>query len=176
MSTLTSLYGSGGIPINGLAQFANAPVLYTDLDSKIWLKAGNVSDDFETYPDAISVTWGVGIAAYLQAFSVAGQETSPQGVFFKPDGTKMYVVGRTGDDVNEYDLSTAWNISTASFVQAFSVAGQETSPTGIFFKPDGTKMYVIGSTEDNINEYDLMQHIGLMSATGLDPHTYVRIK
>jgi hypothetical protein len=59
----------------------------------------------------------------------------------------MYVIGSSGDDVNEYDLSTAWDISTASYLQNFSVGAQETTPSGIFFKPDGTKMYVIGSGE-----------------------------
>jgi sugar lactone lactonase YvrE len=77
------------------------------------------------------------------------------GLFFKPDGTKMYVIGTVGDDVNEYDLSTAWDITTASYLQNFSVAAQEINPTSIFFKPDGTKMYVVGSVGDDVNEYDL---------------------
>jgi hypothetical protein len=67
----------------------------------------------------------------------------------------MYVIGSTGDDVNEYDLSSAWDISSATFLQSFSVAAQETNPEGVFFKPDGTKMYVVGSTGDDVNEYDL---------------------
>ncbi|MCH6574844.1 MAG: aminotransferase class V-fold PLP-dependent enzyme, partial [Bacteroidetes bacterium] len=48
-----------------------------------------------------------------------------------------------------------WRVSTAVFKQTFSVSGQETGPEGIFFKPDGTKMYVLGSSGDNVNEYDL---------------------
>lgn len=79
------------------------------------------------------------------SFSVAGQETGPRGMFFKPDGSKLYVVGSTGDDVNEYDLSTAWDVSTASYVQNFSVSAQSDFPTGVLFKPDGTNMYVVGS-------------------------------
>jgi len=65
----------------------------------------------------------------------------------------MYVVGYSGDDVNEYDLSTAWDISSSSYLQNFSVAAQDTGPTAIFFKPDGTKMYVIGSSGDAIWQY-----------------------
>jgi DNA-binding beta-propeller fold protein YncE len=103
----------------------------------------------------LSVAWDISTASFLQLFSVAGQEAEPQGVFFKPDGTKMYVVGSTGDDINEYDLSVAWNISTALFLQSFSVAAQDTVPTDVFFKPDGTKMYVLGSTGDDVNEYNL---------------------
>jgi len=41
------------------------------------------------------------------SFSVSSQELVPQDLFFKPDGTKMYIAGGAGDDINEYDLSTA---------------------------------------------------------------------
>jgi len=114
---------------------------------------GSSGDDVNEYD--LSTAWDVTSASYLQNFSVAAQETGPSGMFFKPDGTKMYVIGTTGDDVNEYDLSTAWDVTSASYLQNFSVSAQETGPTGIFFKPDGTKMYVIGSTGDDVNEYDL---------------------
>jgi hypothetical protein len=95
------------------------------------------------------------IASYAQSFSVLGQETFVQDLFFKSDGAKMYVVGSIGDDVNEYDLSTAWDISTASYLQNFSVVAQGNGPTGLFFHPDGIKMYVICQSSDSIHEYNL---------------------
>ncbi len=115
----------------------------------------------------LSTAWDISTASYLQNFSVAAQEAAPQGIFFKPDGTKMYVIGNTGDDVNEYDLSTAWDITTASYLQNFSVAAQEANPTGIFFKPDGAKMYVIGFSGDDVNEYDLSTAWDVTSASYL---------
>jgi 6-phosphogluconolactonase (cycloisomerase 2 family) len=114
---------------------------------------GNTGVDINEYN--LSTAWDISTASYLQNFSVSGQETNPLGFFFKPDGTKMYVIGLVGVDVNEYNLSTAWNISTASFVQVFSVAAQEATPRSVFFKPDGTKMYVAGSGGDDVNEYSL---------------------
>jgi sugar lactone lactonase YvrE len=114
---------------------------------------GNTGDDVNEYD--LSTAWDVSTASYLQNFSVAAQETTPTGIFFKPDGTKMYVIGQSGDDVNEYDLSTAWDVSTASYLQNFSIAAQEANPTGMFFKPDGTKMYILGAIGDDVNEYDL---------------------
>ena len=103
----------------------------------------------------LSTAWNVFTAVFVQSFSVAAQEIYPYGVFFKPDGLKMYVLGDAGRDVNEYNLSTAWNVSTAVFVQSFSVAAQETSPLGLFFKPDGLKMYVVGNAGKDVNEYNL---------------------
>jgi len=110
-------------------------------------------DDINEY--SLSTAWDITTASFVQSFSVSTQEATPLSFFFKPDGTKMYVTGYTGDDVNEYNLSTAWDVSTASFVQNFSVATQETVPEGLSFKSDGTKMYVLGSTSDSIHEYNL---------------------
>ena len=114
---------------------------------------GDVGNDVGEYN--LSTAWDVSTSVYNQSLEVSAQEISPSDVFFKPDGTKMYIVGSAGDDVNEYDLSTDWDVSTASFLQNFSVAGQESIPQGVFFKPDGTKMYVTGNSSDNVNEYNL---------------------
>ncbi len=114
---------------------------------------GNTDDEVNEYN--LSTAWDVTTAVFLQSFSINAQDTAPQGLFFKPDGTKMYITGAVGDDVNEYDLSTAWDASTAVFLQLFSVSAQDTIPTGLFFKPDGTKMYIVGNSGDDINEYNL---------------------
>ena len=135
------------------AQETNPSGVFFKPDGTKMYVIGSTGDDVNEYD--LSTAWDITTASYLQNFSVSAQETNPQDIFFKPDGTKMYVVGSSGDDVNEYDLSTAWDISTASYLQNFSVSAQEASPQGIFFKPDGTKMYVVGSSGDEVNEYDL---------------------
>ena len=108
----------------------------------------------------------------LQLFSVSAQDTSPNGIAFKPDGTKMYISGSAGDDINEYNLSTAWDISTAVYSQLFSVSSQDTSPRGIAFKPDGLKMYVTGGS-NKINEYDLSTAWDISTASFLQLFTVI---
>ena len=109
-----------------------------------------------TGADVLSGGFDLANAVYDSvSFSVVAQEVVPQDLFFKTDGLKMYVSGSTGDDVDEYDLSTAWDISTASFVQSFSVAAQASGTTGLSFKPDGLKMYVSDQTTDTIYQYSL---------------------
>ena len=105
------------------------------------------------YEYDISVPWDVSSASYTQSFDVSSQETGPNALFFTPDGAKMYVAGNIGDSVNEYNLSTAWDVSTASYVQNFSVAAQSPFPWGLFFKPDGSKMYVLDLTNATIYQY-----------------------
>ncbi len=58
----------------------------------------------------------------------------------------MFVIGWAGDDVNEYTLSTGFDVSTASYDSNFSVSSHEASATGLAFNPNGTKMFVTGSS------------------------------
>ena len=104
---------------------------------------------------SLSVPWDISSTSYVQQFSVGAQDTAPISVTFKPDGTKMYVAGLTGIDVNEYDLSTAWDVSTASYLQNLIVSAQESILQGVLFKPDGKKMYLTGISSDYVSEYDL---------------------
>ena len=136
----------------GAQELAPQGIFFKPDGTKIYV-IGTYGDDVNEYD--LSTAWDVTTSSYLQNFSVATQELTPQGVFFKPDGTKMYIVGSTGDDVNEYNLSTAWDVTTSSYLQNFSVVNQEITPTGIFFKPDGTKMYVVGAVGDAVYSYDL---------------------
>ena len=100
-----------------------------------------------------------------KSFSIAGEETAAGGLFFSPDGLNMYVNGTTGDDVNQYTLSTAFDVSTATFVRLFSTAAQDTSPNDIFFKPDGLSMYIMGATNDTVFQYTLTSAFDISTAS-----------
>ena len=105
---------------------------------------------------SLSTAWDLTTASYVTAFSISSQDTNPWGIFFKSDGTIMYLMGRINDTVFQYTLSTAWDISTASYAsKSFSVASEDTVPNDVFFKSDGTKMYVAGNGNDNIYQYTL---------------------
>jgi len=114
---------------------------------------GSGGDEVNQYD--LSTAWTISSASYTQNFSVAAQETQPTGIFFKPDGLKMFIVGKSIDSVCEYSLSTAWDISTASYIQNFSVTTEDTLPESLFFSSDGTKMYVMGDSGNDINQYTL---------------------
>ena len=53
----------------------------------------------------------------------------------------MFVTGSSGDDVNEYSLSTPWDISTASYVQRLSTG--DSGQVGLTFATDGTKKCIL---------------------------------
>jgi sugar lactone lactonase YvrE len=117
------------------------------------------------YEYSLSASFDISSASYTQSFSVAGQESQPQGVVFNTDGTKMFITGGSGDDVNEYDLSVAFDISTAVYSQNFSVAAQDITPRDLAFNNDGTKMFIVGDAGDDVNEYDLSSGFDVSTAS-----------
>jgi len=126
---------------------------------------GNASDKVHSY--TLSTAWDLSTASYdSKSFSVASQAGLPRGIAFKSDGTKFYVVGATSDAVFQYSLSTAWDVSTGTYDSvSLSVSGQDTGPSDIFFKPDGTKMFILGTTGRDINEYNLSTAWDLSTAS-----------
>jgi len=117
---------------------------------------------------ALSTAWDVSTATFTDSFSISSQELGGQGLAIGDNGLKLYVIGVGGDDVNEYDLSTAWDVTTASYLQNFSVSSQETSPKSVKFNDAGTKMFVLGDTGNDINEYALSTAWDVSTATFTD--------
>ena len=107
----------------------------------------NVSISVQTNPQG-TVTAGA-------TYSVNPEETGPRGLTFNDTGTKMFVVGTTGDDVNEYTLSVAFDLtSTVTFVDSYAVT-ECPNPTAVKFNTNGTKMFVTGVGNSNVHEYAL---------------------
>ena len=125
--------------------------------TKMFVNAANSSDEVVEY--TLSTGFDVSTASYDSSFVTQSQDTSPQGLAFSNDGKKMFVAGDTGDDINEYTLSTGFDVSTASFVGSFDVSSQGTNPTGITFNNDGTKMFITDKTAPlgthSVDEYTL---------------------
>lgn len=110
------------------------------------------------YRYVMSTPWKVStLSSTPTQKSISAQETTPRGVTFKPDGTKMYILGSGNDTVYSYTLSTAWDVTTATYdAISFAVtAGTDTAPTKVRFNNTGTKMYILGATLDIVFSYTL---------------------
>ena len=100
----------------------------------------------------------------VRTFDVSDEESEPRDVTFSNDGKKMFIVGSNGDDVDEYTLSTAYDVSTAVFVDSFSVASEDNKPFGVRFNNDGSKMFIAGRTNQKVFEYSLSVNFDVSEA------------
>jgi len=124
----------------------------------------NSSDVIRQY--SLTTAWDITTASEGTTKSLSGQEGTAHAVFFKPDGTKLFLLGHVNDSVLEYDLSTAWDSSTASSNSvSFNISSQEDLPNALFFDPSGTKMYMAGTNSDAVHQYDLTSAWDVSSAS-----------
>ena len=91
---------------------------------------------------------------------------------FSSNGTKMFVVGsRRRQNVNEYTLSAPFDVSTASYAgdnERFRAASQDNNPTDVAFSSNGAKMFVVGGSNDKVNEYTLSAPFDVSTASFVD--------
>ena len=177
-NSVISEFGSGNLHINAdHLQIKNSGA--TELKAK-FLTNGAVelyhdnSKKFETVGTGVSVTGNISVGSTTNiirkvtdinswvavdpdtSFSVTNQQNTPTGLYFKSDGTKMFVVGtQSPRDVEEYALSSAWDITTASHTTGYSINSQDTGPQGLYFSPNGENMFVAGNSSDSILHYTL---------------------
>jgi len=130
--------------------------------SQLYL-AGNGNNNVYQY--GLSTAFDITTASFSRSFDVSTQDTRPKGLVFKPDGSQLYVAGNGNNNVYQYSLSTAFDISTASFIRSFDVSTQDTFPTGLAFKPDGSQLYVTGDSNDNVYQYSLSTAFDISTAS-----------
>lgn len=119
--------------------------------TKMYL-SGATPDGIHQY--TATTPWTSSFSYDNKFLDVSGQTTSLVGFDFNSDGSRVFVVSYGNGTVYQYNLSTPWDVSTGSYSGiSFSVTTQEATPTGIYFKPDGDKMYIFGSTGKAIKQY-----------------------
>ena len=135
-----------------LASQNNSPMgLYFTDDGTQMFMVGASADEVNQY--SLSTAWDVSTLTYVRVLALS--ESIPSGIFFKDDGYKMYIIGYGGDNVYEHTLTTAWDISTGTITHTENISSVDSVPFGLFFKPDGTKMYHSAANNIKLAEYDL---------------------
>ena len=102
---------------------------------------GTTNDTVYQYD--LSTAWDLSTGSYAsKSLSVSSQETTPAGIAINTDGTKLFVCGFASDAVYQYNMTTAYDLATASYAAiSFSVASQASVPKDLSFSTDGRKMY-----------------------------------
>lgn len=125
-----------------------------DPTGKIMFLAGAGAD--KVYEFALSVAWDISTAVYSSKFlSVAGETTLMEAMEVSADGTKVYAADK-GGVVYQYTLTSAWDISTASYSsKSLDTSGRTTTIKGCTISSDGTKFYVCDPFTNDVDQYNL---------------------
>lgn len=130
--------------------------LYIKPDGTKFYIVGGTND--RVYQFSFATAWELSGFTYDNLnFLISGQETNAGGLFFKDDGTAFWIVGSASDNVRQYSLSTAWDVSTGAIVSggALTVAIVDQNSSDLFFRPDGTSLYVLGTSNDRVIQINL---------------------
>jgi len=111
--------------------------------------------DSRVYEYDLPTNWSLTGMTYSGKFASVGGEETPRGLGFSPDGKRMFTTGFIGDSAYQYTLSTAWDVSTASYDSVSVGLSPSTAPRDLFFSADSTKMYITDSTAATVYQYDL---------------------
>ena len=94
-----------------------------------------------------------------------------RGIKFSSDGSKMYITTGEGDTINEYSLSTPFNLAGAvTYVGSYNTSEELTQVWGITFNTDGSKMFIMDYDTDkpsDVHEYNLSCGFGVVKC--IDP-------
>ena len=127
---------------------------------------GSAADQVHQY--SMQQPFALSNASHTFTLDITSQESSPSGIHINPTGTKMFIVGAGGKEVNEYTMHVPFTLSNASHTHAFSVSSQENNPRAIWFDNTGRKMFIIGFTGDDVNVYKMIPGFNLYNATFVD--------
>ena len=90
---------------------------------------------------------------------------------FNPDGTKMFIVGIDGDEVNEYSLSVGFDLSsTVTALRTLNVSGQDDAPQDVAFNSNGRVIFVLGTGGNTIDSWKLSAAYDLSGVHATNDH------
>lgn len=118
----------------------------------------------DLYEYSLYEDWNIESGNFNQQFTVDPENSgwSPEyvsgrvsGSFMRDDGKKFFITNKDSGVVTQYDLETAWDISTATKKGRMSAQGRETDLQAVYIRNDGKRMYLVGGTNDRLLEYEL---------------------
>lgn len=111
------------------------------------------------YPCPLSTAWDISTASlgsYKKLFNYElPYYSSLRDVVFSSDGKNLYAVGANLGYIYHYQLGTAWDVLTATYIKSSEAEGGTADHEGIFLSSDGTRAFVVGDNSTDILQFDL---------------------
>ncbi len=129
------------------------------LEAPRFAQTVDASTPSEKVPD-----YNYGTVSSVKEFSLSSYESVPTSIRFNSDGTKMFIIGRGHDEINEFSLSTAYDIETATHNGAFSLGSGNW--WDFAFNSDGTRLITLSNNSgEYLKQYNLSTGFDVSTAT-----------
>ena len=148
----TASYASKSLSVSSQGLYVRGMAINDD-GTKFYAYSDNSST---IYQYNATTAYDISTASYAsKSFNPSSDAPAPTGgISFNSDGTELFVGGASADAIYKFDLSTAYDISTASYSGvSFTVGNSILTPHCVRFGNSGAKMFVIDSTNDTIYQY-----------------------
>ncbi len=87
-------------------------------------------------------------------FPLAGIEPDANGMQWRLDGTRCYIIGRFANRLFQFNCGTPWDVSTMTDSLIFVDPSEANSTLGMFMRQDGLMLW-LSDTNQNIDEYTM---------------------
>ncbi len=138
------------ISISGLTENSPQGFDFADNGSKLYVVG---QSNQYIYEWSLSTPWDISTASISATdwYSISNEDQFPEELVVSTDGTKILVAGNGTDKVYEYTMSTAFDITTATYTNrsmSISATGAtHQNPSGLALSTDGMKLYYATSGE-----------------------------
>lgn len=120
----------------------------------MFFMVGNSNDDIFRY--SLSTNYDISSSGFDTGNQYALQAGDHSDLHFKADGTKFWTINTTDDTVEQYTLTTAWDLSgTVTYNGSYDTSSEDAAPQGVSLSDDGTRLYVFGTVNNVVYEYEL---------------------
>ncbi len=104
----------------------------------------------------LSTPWDLSTASYVSMFDMSSEDTDMYNLVFTDDGMRFIICGQDNDYAYQYDLTTAWDITTASYgSEYFDLSSYTMAPSGIALDPGGSTLFIAEGINSKIFEFVL---------------------
>ena len=151
---LTSSYGEDQPRALTFSPDGTRMYFYGTGQRRIWQCQLNTAWDISTAKFAGADGW---FSAYI-----GGYENSSESLRFSPDGNKFFVLGTASTGgapgttcISEFTVPSPWTLFDAQLTGRISVNAQNYSASGMYFRPDGLQLFIVGTSNSNVAVFNL---------------------
>ena len=120
-------------------------------DGKVFYVEDRVQETVHQF--SLSEPWNIETLNWEYTLDISSRHSAVRGIEFDPTGKIMFLLDTSLQEIQQYKLDEAWEISTATFEKATPISFS--NPRGLTWNENGTSAYVMNASNGRITQYDM---------------------